>query len=190
MITRVVEPALPEVSRPAIVATSQTASLVTAKGKALDPLQLYDPWASGLPKAIAPQTSVAASSSSVEALQQQVVDEVLSRLPKPSMEVDEDQGTSSRLATLEAQVLELKNGHQHLHNVVGEQGQVQQNQISTLQQQQGRIEGAVNENAVQLQTFQSQFKAQLDLQQGQLDNLFQQQMDKIESLFQKKARTA
>ena len=190
VITRVVEPALPEVSRPAIVATSQTASLVTAKGKALDPLQLYDPWASGLPKAIAPQTSVAANSSSVEALQQQVVDEVLSRLPKPSMEVDEDQGTSSRLATLEAQVLELKNGHQHLHNVVSEQGQVQQTQISTLQQQQGRIEGAVNENAVQLRTFQSQFKAQLDLQQGQLDNLFQQQMDKIESLFQKKARTA
>lgn len=118
---------------------------------------------------------------------------VLAKLPKPNMEVDDSAVSVNfqhRVDELESKVNHLHDQQVKLHSQICEQGQTQHNQIVALQSQGTRLEQAVSDQATSLGNFQSQFKQQLESQQGQLDSLFKQQMDRIEDLFQKKARTS
>ena len=127
----------------------------------------------------------------VEDLEKRVVDAVMQRLPKENMEVDSDYGRADgeRIQVLESQLQKLQDNQAQLHHMVVSQGESHGRQIDQLTQQQFRLESAVGEQSSNLQQFQCQFRAQLDQQQGQLDNLFQQQMSRLEELLAKKQRT-
>ena len=142
--------------------------------------------------ATGPKT-VCKASDPVEVLEKKVADAVIARLPSavPAMEVDgQHDELASKVAVLEQQVQELHSNQTKMHSMVSEQSQAQSSQIASLQAQSQRMEAAISDQAGKLGSFQVQFKQQLERQQGQLDNLFQQQMDRIEDLFQKKARTS
>ena len=195
LISRVDEPSQVVEARAAVVGASHTVSLVTAQSdRGIDVLQANDPWEQAVNRGQASVPKpVGLASDPVEVLEQRLVDAVLARIPPVAMDVDgagSDSQVASKVAVLEQQVQELHSNQSKLHSLVCEQGQTQSSQISALQVQGQRLEAAVSDQAGKLGSFEVQFKQQLDKQQGQLDNLFQQQMDRIETLFQKKARTS
>ena len=95
-----------------------------------------------------------------------------------------------RLRLLESQIQGIQDNQGKLHAMMCEQGQQQQAQITVLQGQHVKLEKTVADGSANLVKFQQTFQNQLEQQQSQLDTLFQKQMDKIEDLFQKKARTS
>ena len=169
---------------PTVVAAPKTLQLCaeTSTAKAIDPLQLFDPWE--MSSNSKPNRS-SGTQCPTEMLEQKILDAVLARIPKEQMEVDgtyEAQVMADKVQKLESQVRELHDGQSHLHHMVVEQGRSSAQQFN-------QIEAAVTENATRLGSFQQQFKAQLEQQQSQLDGLFQQQMSRIEDLLSKKQRT-
>ena len=175
--------------KPAVVATTQTLQLCSqAKGSSqIDPLQVHDPWANHTARRA--QGSQAAVPCPIDALEQKLVDAVLSKLPKESMEVDsKDEGMEARVHLLERKVTELHEGQCHLQMSTAENAKQQTLQIQQLQQQGQRLETVVADNVSQISSFQSQFQRQLEQQQTTLDGLFQQQLDRIEDLFSKRPR--
>ena len=195
LISRVDEPSQTSTSRACVVGARHTLSLISAQGdKGIDVLQICDPWEQAVNRGVAtgPKT-VCKASDPVEVLEKKVADAVIARLPSavPAMEVDgQHDELASKVAVLEQQVQELHSNQTKMHSMVSEQSQAQSSQIASLQAQSQRMEAAISDQAGKLGSFQVQFKQQLERQQGQLDNLFQQQMDRIEDLFQKKARTS
>ena len=82
----------------------------------LDPLQSFDPWAcSSKPTVHGP--------GPVEEFERKLVEAVIAKLPKESMEVDgtSDESTA-RVEVLERQVQELREGQHGLHAMMVEQG--------------------------------------------------------------------
>ena len=195
LVTRLNEPTKATSHRPSVVGASQTLSLITAdRSGAIDPLQLHDPWEQSIKKGVASSAGPSVQASDpVKELEDRVIAAVIAKMPKDSMEIDSD-GTdaavASKVSVLEKQVQELHGTQTKFQAMVCEQSQAQQAQISVLQNQSTKLESAINDNATKLGAFQVQFQHQLEKQQGQLDSLFQQQMDRIEDLFQKKARTS
>ena len=171
---------------PSVVASQQTIQLCSNGKGHVDPLQQNDPWASSIKKPVA--APMVSAPCPIEALQQKVLDTVLAKLPKEAMEVDSDPAYQSRVELLERKVNELHENQCHMQAAVAEQSKNQGHQIQQLQQQGQRMEMVVADNVAKLGTFQTQFQKQLESQQHSLDNLFQQQMDRIEDLFAKKAR--
>ena len=195
LICRVDEPSQTSASRSCVVGARHTLSLIAAQGdKGIDILQVNDPWEQAVNRGIATGPKAACKASDpVEVLEQKVVNAVIAKLPPAAMEVDgrqEDVQLANKVAVLEQQVQELHSNQTKMHALVTEQGQTQSSQIASLQIQSQRMESAISDQAGKLGSFQVQFKQQLERQQGQLDSLFQQQMDKIEDLFQKKPRTS
>ena len=175
--------------KPAVVATTQTLQLCSqAKGSSqIDPLQVHDPWANHTARRA--QGSQAAVPCPIDALEQKLVDAVLSKLPKESMEIDsKDEGMEARVHLLERKVTELHEGQCRLQMSTAENAKQQTLQIQQLQQQGQRLETVVADNVSQISSFQSQFQRQLEQQQTTLDGLFQQQLDRIEDLFSKRPR--
>ena len=165
-----------------VVAASRTIDLCMSGAPLVDPLQVHDPWAnaSRVPSHHGPDPVVE--------LEKKVCDAVLAKLPREPMDVDCSDEQMQRVGVLERQVQELREGQQGLHSMLLEQGRTQGHQISCLQQQTQKIEGAVAEHNHSLASFQAQFSSQLAQQETRLDSLFRQQMDKLEDLFSKKAR--
>ena len=121
-------------------------------------------------------------------LEKKVLESVMAKLPKETMEVDGDGVFDRRFQDLEQRVLGLQDGQQQLANRIQEQGTTQRNQIQQLYAQSTRLEASVQDQSVAMGHFQTQFRAQLEQQQGQLDSLFRQQMDRIEELMKKQRR--
>ena len=195
LISKVDEPSQTSVSRSCVVGARHTLSLIAAQGdKGIDILQVNDPWEQAVNRGLTTGPKAACKASDpVEVLEQKVVNAVIAKLPPAAMEVDgrhEDAQLANKVAVLEQQVQELHSNQTKMHALVTEQGHTQSSQIASLQIQSQRMESAISDQAGKLGSFQVQFKQQLERQQGQLDSLFQQQMDKIEDLFQKKARTS
>lgn len=171
--------------QPSVVASSQTLQLCShSREPRADPLQINDPWAGHGRRASSSQ----ATPCPIHALEQKVVDAVMARMPVPAMEIDKDDGMEARVQLLERQVNELHEGQCRFQSASAEQAKQHGLQIQQLQQQGQRLETVVAENVSQLGSFQSQFQRQLDKRQSSLDFMFQQQMDKIEDLFSKRAR--
>ena len=192
VITRLEDVKQPPPKQTTLVGASRTLDLCTGdaskvavldqNGKKSDPLQSFDPWASSSKPTVH-------GPGPVEELERKLVEAVIAKLPKETMEVD---GTSdesiARVEVLERQVQELREGQHGLHAMMVEQGRAHDHQIGCLQQQSNKLEGAVNEHSQSLASFQAQFSHQLAQQENRLDSLFRQQMDKLEDLFSKKAR--
>ena len=182
VITCMEQPQVLQPVRSQVVGADRTVQMCTAKeAGAIDQLQLHDPWASAIKM---PKTGELIAKNDnqdpVEQIEQRVMKAVLANLPRESMEVDSTSQSvvvDQKLAELENKVHMLHDGHQRLHQAVQEQTAAQ-----------ARLETRVGEGAEQLQTFQTQFRAQLEQQQGQLDSLFQQQMSRIEEILKRPRR--
>ena len=193
VITSMDQPNIQTKQESSIVGANRTLKLCAQSSQDVggDPLQTNDPWASYVKPPSQAMPARVIASDPVEDFEKRMVDAVLQRLPKESMEVDSDQGggDDSRVQMLETQLKSLQENQVQLHHMVVSQGENHGRQIDQLSQQQHRLESAVGEQSSNLQQFQCQFRAQLDQQQGQLDNLFQQQMSRLEELLAKKQRT-
>jgi len=191
VITRMADPYVHVKPVSSFVGANRTLQMCAA-GKSkndVDPLQANDPWSKYMKSNVDAMPKIAAQDP-VKVLEDKVMESVLKRLPKESMEVDSDAGgrDEARFSSLEAKVAALHENQAQLHQMVVKQGENHGQYIDKLAQQQHRLEQAVGEQSSQLTHFQGQFKAQLDQQQGQLDNLFQQQMMRLEELLAKKQR--
>ena len=192
VITSMEQPSIQANPGSAVVGANRTVKLCVQSSKdGNDPLQMNDPWASYVKTPSQPALPKIVASDPVEDFEKRVVEAVMQRLPKESMEVDSDQGSADgvRIQHLETQLNALQDNQKQLHHMVVSQGESHGRQIDQLAQQQHRLVSAVGEQSSTLQQFQCQFRAQLDQQQGQLDNLFQQQMSRLEELLAKKQRT-
>ena len=162
-----------------VVGAERTVQLCSTRDEGgVDTIFTNDPWAQSLKSTKAPDVKMD-HQDPIEQIEKRVVQAVLAKMP-PSMEVDSVPVSSEvdqRIHALESRVHQLSDGHQRLHQAMQEQTAAQV-----------RLEARVGEGAEQLQSFQTQFRAQLEQQQGQLDSLFQQQMSKIEEIL-KRPRT-
>lgn len=191
VITKCEDPVVQMPSTPAVVAASHTLSLCTANSGNEDPWAHWDPWSQGLKKGAVTTPPVIASHDPVQAIERRVVESVLAQLPKPSMEIDDGSGDvalQTKVQQLESQVQELQAGQQHLHHTLQDTAAQTNCQIQTLHRQTSQLETAVQTNAGQLTAFQTQFHAQMEQSQSRLEGLFKEQHDRIEALFQKRAR--
>ena len=171
-----------------VVGSDRTKQLCSSKSKGTDPLQQNDPWAAWS-KPSGSSAAIPLSEAPLANLEKKVFESVMAKLPKESMEVDQDGVVDKRIQDLEQRVLSLQDGQQQLSHRIQEQGTSHGNQIQQLYVQSTRLEASVQDQSAALGQFQSQFRAQLEQQQGQLDSLFRQQMDRIEEiLHQKKPR--
>ncbi len=168
-----------------VVGSDRTKQLCTSQSKGSDPLQQNDPWAAWS-KTPASAASMPVSDAPLATLEKKVFESVMAKLPKEAMEVDDDGAVNQRFKDLEQKVLGLQDGQQQLAQRIQEQGATQGSQIQQLYAQSTRLETTVQEQSAALGQFQSQFRAQLEQQQGQLDSLFRQQMDRIEEILQPK----
>ena len=192
VITRVDTPKEDVNYGPAAIASSTTLKLCShIDSQGVDPLQVNDPWAKhGGPRILEVQAPGSSASMSTAAFEQQVVDNVLAKLPQNAMETDISERHHDRLTVLEAQVQQLTEQQTHIHAAVQDQGLAQQAQLTQLQHQfqaqHSQLELAVNEQHKQVQGLTSQFQQQLDKQKNQIDHMFNQQMLRMEDLLRAK----
>ena len=125
---------------------------------------------------------------------QKVLAEVMSQLPKTSMEVDSEGTTEARVGFLEKQVQELQQQTQSLHTVVSQNAHDHGAQIQEVRTQLAQhcthFEAALASQSSQMQSFQDafqeQFRQQSAHQQTMLDSMFHKQMSQFESLLAKR----
>ena len=167
-----------------VVGSDRTKQLCSSNAKGSDPLQQNDPWAAW--SKVSTNSVAIAAEAPLANLEQKVYESVMAKLPREAMEVDDGGAVDKRILNLEQQVMNLQEGQQQLSHRVQEQGQTQGNQIQQLYAQSTRLEATVHEQSAALGQFQTQFRAQLEQQQGQLDTLFRKQMDRIEEILHTK----
>lgn len=166
-------------TRAPVVGADRTVQFCSSKDE-VDHLQINDPWAQSSKQGTRPIEVVKSGQDPIEQIEKRVVAAVLAKMPRDAMEIDStphSEEVEQRIANLESKVQQLHDGQHRLHHVVQEQTVAQ-----------ARLETKVSEGAEQLQSFQTQFRAQLEQQQGQLDSLFQQQMSKIEEILKRPRR--
>ncbi len=178
IITKIPDKAPGGSSQPSshVVASASTLGLCTLAQDASvdprgdDPWVKYDPWSSNKP----PVHDKVLPPVGLKEVEERIEKAVLARVTP--MEVDDQpckldsfvSATDARFAALEQQVLQLHNGQQ------------------TLEQ---HVDASTKKCDAQLHHFQQQFGAQLEAQGAQIQTLFRDQMQQIESLLSKKART-
>ncbi len=188
VITRVDTPKEDQHYGPTAIGSSSTLKLCSqTDSPAVDPLQQNDPWAkSSFPRTQDIQMHCVPTPPSTAAFEQQVVDTVLARLPKASMDTDIPDQHHDRLTALETQVQQLTEQQSHIHQSVQEQGLAQQAQLAQLQHQfqaqHTKLEHVVTEQQKQVQSLTGQFQHQLDKQKTQIDQMFSHQMARMEDL--------
>ena len=187
LVTKLEDPHVTTEATVQVVGSDRTKQLCSTNAKGRDPLQQFDPWASW-GKSVNTTMSAPVAEEPLANLEKKVLESVMAKLPKETMEVDGDGAVDRRFQDLEQRVLGLQDGQQQLANRIQEQGATQGNQIQQLYAQSTRLEASVQDQSVAMGHFQTQFRAQLEQQQGQLDSLFRQQMDRIEELMKKQRR--
>lgn len=172
------------VSSSSAVATPATLSLCAMDSSAapskVDPWLLVDPWgfeASKAPLAKAPQPDLTLNLQQIE---DRIEQSVLAKIPKPAAAMDIDESSHSpvstsavahhdaRLHALETQVNRLLSGHQVLEQ---------------------RVDEGAKKTEAQISQVQHQVAAHIEAQSSRMEDLFQAQMNRLESLLNKKART-
>ena len=179
---------------PKVLATSATESMV-AKPVEADIIQLNDPWAKAASK-LPPKAATFQIGNPLEDVTQKVLAEVMSQLPKQTMEVDADASTDKRVAVLEQHLQDLQNQTATLAVTTQQQHQETATQMQDLrcqlQQQGSHFEHAIAAQATSMQGFQDtvqeQFRQQVCHQQTMLDNMFNKQMAQFETLLAKRSR--
>ena len=185
LVTKLEDPHVNPGAAMQVVGSDRTKQLCSSSVKGIDPLQQNDPWATWS-KPASSSVAIPMSEAPLANLERKVYESVMAKLPKESMEVDQDGEMDKKINELEKRVLSLHEGQQQLSHRIQEQGVSHGNQIQQLYAQSSRLEASVHDQSAALGQFQSQFRAQLEQQQGQLDTLFRQQMDRIEELMQQK----
>ncbi len=182
VITRVDASAAHVVEPQPVVGSAVTKQLCQVE-PGQDLLQIHDPWA----KAIRNKGEVAVESEphtgAARALEEQVVQSVLSRIPTPMIDDDDK---DARLNALEARVQQLTDQGQTLQNAFQDHTCAQTQQLNSLQSQfqaqHTSLEHAVHEQGIQLQGLSGQLQTQLQRQEHRLDDMFAVQMSKLETL--------
>ena len=166
----------PSVSSSHVVASASTLGLCTLSHEAVvdpkgdDPWAKFDPWSNSklqVHDKVLPPVGL-------KEVEDRIEKAVLARVAP--MEVDDQpckmdsfvNTTEARFAALEQQVLQLHTGQQSLEQ---------------------QVDASTKRCDAQLHHFQQQFGAQLEAQGAQIQTLFRDQMQQIESLLSKKART-
>ena len=145
-----------------IVGPNKTVQLCMTAESPVDPWLSHDPWkkaTAAIPIAQAPSTT-----NALQEMEQRLEQNLLARLPQPSMEVDDQ---DHRLASLEQQFQQLAGRQTALETTVKEH-QVQ--------------------SSAQVQNLQQQMMTQLDLQSKQMQSMLQDQMSRLETILAKKPR--
>lgn len=183
----------PGAVRPQVVGTPATVSKASSE-KQIDELQLNDPWAKPPQRVQKSSPATFHIGNPVEDMTQKVLAEVMSQLPKTSMEVDSEGTTEARVGFLEKQVQELHQQTQSLHTVVSQNAHDHGAQIQEVRTQLAQhcthFEAALASQSSQMQSFQDafqeQFRQQSAHQQTMLDSMFHKQMSQFESLLAKR----
>ena len=175
-------------STPVVFGAGKTVQLCSQGAQSIDPLQVNDPWASSKSASSSLHSSLRGPNDPLVALENRVIESVMSQMPARPEAMEVDDGSAGRIDVLERRVQELTEGQQQLHVMIQDQGSSHGTQLTELRSQTGRLEVAIGDQATQLGLFQSQFRHQLEQQQGQLDTLFQQQMSRIEEILKKPRR--
>ena len=183
LVTKLEDPHVSTMASVQVVGSDRTKQLCAANPSSSDPLQQHDPWAAYSKQSVV-SVPLSIPDEPMANLEKKVLEAVMAKIPKESMEIDDD-GMEKRFQDMEQKVMTLQEGQQQLHHRLQEQGATQGNQIQQLYAQSTRLEASVHEQSVALGHFQTQFQAQLEQQQGQLDSLFQQQMSRIEEILKK-----
>lgn len=178
---------------PCVVAAQATVSKVAAD-KQVDELQINDPWAKPVAKAVKTGVAPVHIGSPLDDMEQRVISAVLSQMPKPAMEVDSEAQVDLRVGTLEQQMHELQEQTKAMQATVSQHAahhEQQFQEVRTQITQQGvHFESALAAQSGQLQTFQENFREQFlqqsAHQQTMLDSMFHQQMQQFESLLAKR----
>lgn len=184
LVTTLDDPQVSTASSVQVVGSDRTKQLCAASTNGQDPLQQHDPWAA-YAKPNASSATMSLPEEPMANLEKKVLEAVLAKLPKESMEVDEDGVLEKKFQDMEQRVLTLQEGQQQLQHRLQEQGATHSGQIQQLYVQSQRMEVSIQEQSSALGHFQTQFQAQLEQQQGQLDSLFKQQMNRIEEILKK-----
>ena len=188
LISRLDDPQVLSSNNPVVLRAVKTVQLCSNAPQSVDPLQINDPWANNRAFPTIIPSGLKGANDPLVALENRVIESVLSQLPAKPEAMEVDDGHSGRMDVLERRVQELSDGQNQLHSMLQEQGSSHGSQLQELRNQTGRLEVAVGDQASQMTLFQSQFRAQLEQQQGQLDSLFQQQMSRIEEILKKPRR--
>ena len=137
VITRIDTPKVDPQQGPAAIGSSTTLKLCShSDNPMVDPLKVNDPWAKHAGSRGSEGThATAVTTVATAALEQQVVAQVLAKLPQPSMDTDIPDQHHDRITALEAQVQQLAEHQQGIQQSIQDQGLAQQAQFSQLQHQ-------------------------------------------------------
>ena len=170
-------PMQPTVASPATL--SLCALDIQESKRGPDPWLKADPWGYDASKAAAGNHSQPEVALNLQQIEDRIEQSLLAKLPKASTAMDVDQTSMSsestaavvqhdaRLNVLESQVNRLLSGHQILEQ---------------------RVDEGAKKTEAQLSQVQHQMSAQIEAQSSRIEDLFQCQMNRLESLLNKKAR--
>ena len=170
-------PLQPTVASPATL--SLCALDIQESKRGPDPWLKADPWGYDASKAAAGNHSQPEVALNLQQIEDRIEQSLLAKLPKASTAMDVDQTSISsdstaavvqhdaRLNALESQVNRLLSGHQILEQ---------------------RVDEGAKKTEAQLSQVQHQMSAKIEAQSSRIEDLFQCQMNRLESLLNKKAR--
>jgi hypothetical protein len=168
VITKVSDsPAAPAPPASQVIGNTATVQLCTKEASPLvDPWLKYDPWA---PAASASPTCAAVpdSKATIREVESRIEKSLMDKMQAQHMEVDSS-ATEARFAALEQQVQSLT-AHQ--------------------QQMEASIDASAQRSDAQIAALQTQVSSQIDQQGQHIQGMFQAQLQQIEALLTKRART-
>ena len=129
---------------------------------AQDPWIVHDPWQQALTKMPAPPAPT--MTPQLQELEERLERSIMEKLPMDRMETDD---TEDRLQALEKQMQHLASRHQALEGTVAENHR---------------------QHSAQVQTLQAQMMSQMEVQRTHMSNMFEDQMNKLETILAKKGR--
>ena len=145
-----------------VIGQTSTVQMCKPASSDIDPWTLKDPWQSSLP-VVGPAVGPNPAKAQLAELETRLEQSILSKLPT-NMEED---GKDDRLNALEQQVSQLIGRQQVLEETV------QSNQ---------------HQNIAQVQQLQAQMSAQMDMQGRKMQNMFDDQLSRMEALLSKRIR--
>ena len=177
------KPSAQSASSQPTVASPATLSLCTFDGgegaTKVDPWLQTDPWGYDAAKTKMGKSAPPDLTLNLQQIEDRIEQSVLAKMPRQAacMEIDDaslgSNSTSAvaqhdaRIDALESQVNRLLSGHQVLEK---------------------RLEDGLNKTEAHISQVQHQVAAQIDAQSSRMENLFQSQIGRLESLLSKKAR--
>ena len=163
VVSKVEQTEVPIAPRPTAAGPGATLRLCqVADHRGVDPLQIVDPWKATLAKNALPVPQPQVTASSLQELESRLESSILAKLPSQNMEVDDQ---STRITDLEQRLHHLATRQQSLESTVHD------NHAQTSQQ---------------MQSMQAQMLTHMDQHGRKMQNMFEDQMARMESLLNKR----